>query len=132
MSRQKSRADHAGSTGVIASGAGSVAVETRVGLSGTLSDDLAPADGAGQVVFLSWVPEDRIPAGHRAFVRRHVDRAARLMGIVGHVRVRWFGPAVNGGDFTGPQDGPAPDMALCSSPTVARHPMALNASQRPR
>jgi hypothetical protein len=69
-------------------------------LSGTASVDMAPTE-AGQVVYLSWVSEDRIPAEHRKFVRRHTDRAARLMGINGHVKIRWFGPAVNGGDFTG-------------------------------
>ncbi len=47
---------------------------------------------AGQIIRMSWIPQERIPREHRAWVRRHTDRAAKALGL-GHVDVRWFGPS---------------------------------------
>lgn len=58
----------------------------------------------GEVHGASWVLEHRIPLEHRHYVRRRVDRAAKAAGL-GRLRVRWFGPPINGGDFRLP---PAP------------------------
>jgi hypothetical protein len=59
------------------------------------SDSPAPSKAAGELVYMSWVPEDRIPETHRRYVRRHVDRAAKAAGL-GPITIRWFGPPVSG------------------------------------
>lgn len=54
---------------------------------------------AGQILSLSWVPDQDVPLAHRSFVRRHVDRAAGILSL-GPIRVRWFELARSGaGDF---------------------------------
>lgn len=63
------------------------------------------------ILLLSWVPEARIDAGHRAFVRRHVNRAAKQLDLDGpSIPIRWFGPAVGEPDFWTPayREGYAP------------------------
>lgn len=67
---------------------------------GTVDKSIDPSLGQGEIVFLSWVPEERIPPLHRKYVRRHVDRLARENGLP-PVTIKWFGPPLNGGDFWG-------------------------------
>lgn len=81
-----------------------------VRLAGTVDQDgWLPTEAPGDVYALSWYPEDRIPPKHRAYVRRHVDRAARDLGL-GPIRIRWFGPAIGDGEFYGeaPSEGVIP------------------------
>lgn len=93
---------------------------------GTMSGQ--PAASAGQMYFSSWVPDAKIPAGHRRTVRRTVDHAAARMGL-GHVRIRYFGPAVNGGDFWG--IAPDADMVPAGvAPDDQPMTIGLNASLR--
>lgn len=83
----------------------------------------------GDVYGASWVPEHHIPRFHREYVRRRVDRAAKAAGL-GQIRVRWFGPPINGGDFRLPS---APfDGALFGGVAPDGQPMtiALNADIR--
>jgi hypothetical protein len=85
--------------------------------------DLAPSEQAGQPMRLSWVPESRIPPDHRAFVRRHVDRAAGMLGL-GPIRVRWFGPPHGDGDFT--FTAPEADAIPCGvTPNPDEYPMTV-------
>lgn len=74
-------------------------------LNGTVSRSWDPSDAEGEMFFCSWVPEDRIPLNHRRYVRRVVDRLAKENGFR-NVRLRWFGPPINGGDFWGIARGP--------------------------
>ena len=69
-------------------------------IQGITDRSISPTSGAHQQVFLSWVPERRIPKPHRAFVRRQLDRLARENGF-SRIDLRWFGPPVRGGDFWG-------------------------------
>lgn len=95
---------------------------------GTQTADMAPSAARGEQVLMSWIDEDQIPAEHRAYVRRHVDRAARKLKL-GHVHVRWFGPPINGGDFW----GIAPDADLLPAgvaPDDQPMTIALNAGLR--
>jgi hypothetical protein len=78
-------------------------------LTGTQKIDMEPAR-KGDVVLLSWVDEAEIPEAHRAYVRRHTDRAARRLGLE-PIAIRWFGAPTSTsrrhcddcppGDFTG-------------------------------
>jgi hypothetical protein len=82
----------------------------------------------GQDIRMSWIAADRIPREHRAFVKRHTDRAGALLGL-GHVDVRWFGPSSGAPGFWG--RAPGPDMlpvGVCPD----EYPMtiALNAGIR--
>ena len=83
-------------------------IET-LGIAGTAARDLEPSTEAGEAMLFSWVPDDRIPRRHRQAVRRNVDRVARSLGL-GSIRVRYFGPASVGADFTGhaPEPGMVP------------------------
>lgn len=74
--------------------------ESAIEVDGRVRGGIVPAVAEGAAIMLSWVPEDRIPRGHRAYVRKHVDRAAAQLGL-GRITVRWFGPAIAGGDFYG-------------------------------
>lgn len=67
-------------------------------LRGTVARSGFTPGQAGEIQFASWVPESRIPPAHVAFVRRHVDRAARELHLP-RLRIRWFGPPVGDGDF---------------------------------
>jgi Zn-dependent protease with chaperone function len=74
---------------------------------------------AGQILPLVWVPDDRIPPEHRAFVIHHADRAAQLAGLEGTVHVRWYEPAIGAADFGFPAErdgeipaGMSPDLPM--------------------
>lgn len=56
---------------------------------GTSRTRVRPRTETGDI-FLGWVPSDQIPAGHRAFVERHVKRAARKLRLARVPRVRYF------------------------------------------
>lgn len=57
-------------------------------LSGTLKHE-TPALKRGEVAFYSLISPESVPIEHRAYVRRHVDRAACRLRL-GHVTIRWF------------------------------------------
>ena len=56
---------------------------------GTSRTRIRPRTETGDV-YLGWVPPDQIPSGHRAFVERHVRRAARKLKLPRIPRVRYF------------------------------------------
>lgn len=81
---------------------------------GRASGPITPSR-AGVPFALSWMSDSAVPRQHRRSVQRRVDALAARLGL-GSVKVRWFGPPVDGGDFTGiaPDDdmlplGMAPD-----------------------
>jgi len=76
--------------------------------------NLAP--GQGRLVLVSWVPDEDIPPEHRAWVARHVERAATMAGILGDVDVVWFAPASDGlGDIAIPADPDGRPPAGCTN-----------------
>jgi hypothetical protein len=102
----------------------------ELAIPGTQQANMAPSEARGELQYMSWVDDDDVPAAHRAFARRHVDRAARKLKL-GHVRIRWFGPFVDDGrdSFW----GVAPDADLIpAGVTPDNQPMtiALNAGLR--
>ena len=72
---------------------------------GTADPAHTPTQRTHQQVFQSWVPPRRVPTPHRKFVQRQLDRIGRQNGF-DRIDLRWFGPAVDGGDFWGISTGP--------------------------
>lgn len=85
---------------------------------------------AGETQAMRWVPDEDIPADHRAFVREHVDRVADELGLP-HVTVRYFEPTDDAGDFAFPAGAHDAIAAGVTPPgDVARMTIGLPASLR--
>lgn len=109
----------------VASGAGDCAPLAA----GRIRTLIEPA-AEGEPVIFSWVPDTQVPIAHRRYVRKHVERVAKRLGL-GPIRVRYFGPQLGDGDFylVAPADGAVP---LGVAPPDETPTIGLNAAIRGR